>query len=123
MFPGIFSWHPVGHSWAAPLSAFQYHVLVLCRRQLCRRSQRNKSAMDANDETGRQVPPPTASPASLAKCALRRQTPWVGVECPNRARSSVAKPLSRNRGSRNSARVTTTPKIERAGRQPGDTHD
>jgi predicted ATPase len=27
------------------------------------------------DETGRRVPSPAASPPSLAKCALRRQTP------------------------------------------------
>jgi RNA-directed DNA polymerase len=36
---------------------------------------KSKSAMDANDETGRRVPSPAANPASLAKCALRRPTP------------------------------------------------
>src|SRR6478752_6281280 len=41
------------------------------------------------DETGRRVPPPAASPASLAECALRRQTPEVGAECPNWARSDL----------------------------------
>ena len=30
-----------------------------------------------------------ASPASLAECALRRQTPEVGAECPNWARSDL----------------------------------
>src|SRR3984893_13146173 len=40
---------------------------------------KSKSAMDANDETGRRVPPPAANPASLAECALRRQTPEVGA--------------------------------------------
>src|SRR6202035_47243 len=44
---------------------------------------KSTSAMDAHDETGRRVPPPAASPASLAECALRRQTPEVGAECPN----------------------------------------
>src|SRR2546429_9373375 len=38
---------------------------------------------------GRRVPPPAASPASLAECALRRQTPEVGAECPNWARSDL----------------------------------
>src|SRR5580704_18302763 len=50
---------------------------------------KSKSAMDAHDETGRRVPPPGASPASLAECALRRQTPEVGAECPNWARSDL----------------------------------
>src|SRR5438874_7133278 len=50
---------------------------------------KSKSAMDAHDETGRRVPPPAASPASLAECALRRQTPEVGAECPNWARSDL----------------------------------
>src|ERR1700730_15200116 len=51
---------------------------------------KSKSAMDAHDETGRRVPPPAASPASLAECALRRQTPEVGAECPNWARSELS---------------------------------
>src|ERR1700720_963209 len=50
---------------------------------------KSTSAMDAHDETGRRVPPPAASPASLAECALRRQTPEVGAECPNWARSDL----------------------------------
>src|SRR5271167_4549777 len=45
--------------------------------------------MDANDEAGRRIPPPATTPASLAKCALRRQTPAVGAECPNWARSDL----------------------------------
>src|ERR1700726_335981 len=51
---------------------------------------KSKSAMDAHDETGRRVPPPAASPASLAECALRRQTPEVGAECPNWASSELS---------------------------------
>src|SRR5258707_8882403 len=51
---------------------------------------KSKSAMDAHDETGRRVPPPAASPASVAECALRRQTPEVGAECPNWARSELS---------------------------------
>src|SRR5580704_17356438 len=50
---------------------------------------KSKNAMDAHDETGRRVPPPAASPASLAKCPLLRQTPEVGAECPNWARSDL----------------------------------
>jgi hypothetical protein len=51
---------------------------------------KSKSAMDANNETGRRVPSPAASPPSLAKCALRRQTPEVEAECPNWARSELS---------------------------------
>src|SRR6267378_7643401 len=50
---------------------------------------KSKSAMDANDETGRRIPPPATTPASLAKCTLRRQTPEVGAEYPNWARSDL----------------------------------
>src|SRR5580704_6736883 len=50
---------------------------------------KSKSAMDANDETGRRVPPPATNPPSLAKCPLLRQTPEVGAECPNWARSDL----------------------------------
>src|SRR5438067_5017005 len=53
------------------------------------REPKSTSAMDAHDETGRRVPPPAASPASLAECALRRQTSEVGAECPNWARSDL----------------------------------
>jgi RNA-directed DNA polymerase len=45
--------------------------------------------MDANDETGRRAPPPATNPPSLAKCPLLRQTPEVGAECPNWARSDL----------------------------------
>jgi hypothetical protein len=43
----------------------------------------------ADDETGRRVSPQAACPSSMAKCALCRQTPEVGAECPNRARSDL----------------------------------
>src|SRR5208283_1660524 len=56
--------------------------------------------MDANDEAGRRIPPPATTPASLAKCALRRQTPEVGAECPNWARSDLC-------GGRSAMRVPT----------------
>src|ERR1700719_1552075 len=51
---------------------------------------KSKSAMDAHDETGRRVPSPAASPASLAEGALRRQPPEEGAECPNWARSELS---------------------------------
>jgi hypothetical protein len=43
----------------------------------------------ANGETGRRISPQAADPSSLAKCALCRQTPEVGAECPNWARSDL----------------------------------
>src|SRR6202045_248209 len=51
---------------------------------------KSKNVMDAHDETGRRVPPTAASPASLAECALRRQTHEVGAECPTWARSELS---------------------------------
>jgi hypothetical protein len=38
------------------------------------------------DETGRRLASRSAHPSSLARSALRRQTPKVGAGCPNRAR-------------------------------------
>ena len=56
---------------------------------LCRRSQKARLGVAANGETGRRVSPQTADPSSLAECALCRQTPEVGAECPNWARSDL----------------------------------
>ena len=43
----------------------------------------------ADGEAGRRFSPQAARPSSLAECALRRQTPEVGAECPNWARSDL----------------------------------
>src|SRR5580693_9738128 len=79
---------------------------------------KSTSAMDAQEETGRRVPPPAASPASLAECALRRQTPEVGAECPNWARSELS-------GGRSETNVPTgnkcTPGAVMAAVRPADT--
>src|SRR3954469_15907144 len=45
--------------------------------------------MGADGEVGRCLAPPTAPPSPLAECTLRRQTPKVGAECPNWARSDL----------------------------------
>src|SRR5208283_2492293 len=50
----------------------------------------SQSAMDADDETGGRVPPEATDPSSLAQRAVRRQTPKVGAECPNWARSDLS---------------------------------
>ena len=59
--------------------------------------------MGAHDETGRRVSPEAANPSSLAKCALCRQTPEVGAECPNWARPDLC-------GGRGVTRVPTANK-------------
>ena len=69
--------------------AFRYHVTVLWHRQLCRRSQKGAPGVAADGEAGRRVSPQAAGPSSLAECALCRQTPEVGAECPNWARSDL----------------------------------
>ena len=43
----------------------------------------------ADGEADRQFSPQAADPSPLAQCALRRQTPEVGAECPNWARSDL----------------------------------
>ena len=48
-----------------------------------------RSDVGTNDETGRRLAPEASHPSSLAKRPLRRQTPKVGAECPNRARSDL----------------------------------
>jgi hypothetical protein len=85
---GYFAYHAVPTNSAA-IAAFRYHVTILWHRRLCRRSQKGETGMDADGETGRRVSPQAACPASLAQCALCRQTPEVGAECPNRARSDL----------------------------------
>jgi hypothetical protein len=72
---------------------------------------KSKAGMDADGETGRRVPPQAASPSSLAQCALRRQTPEVGAECPNWARSDLC-------GGRSAMSVPTASKARPAGPCP-----
>src|SRR5271169_1533533 len=47
------------------------------------------TGMDADGEAGGRVPSQAAYPAPLAQCAFCRQTPEVGAECPNWARSDL----------------------------------
>ena len=85
---GYFAYHAVPTNSPA-LSAFRYHVLVLWHRQVCRRSQRARMQWTRMTKLADEFLPPPRSPASLAKCALCRQTPEVGAECPNWARSDL----------------------------------
>src|SRR5208282_6005907 len=43
----------------------------------------------ADGETGGRIPPKAPYPSPLAKCAVCRQTPEVGAECGNPARSDL----------------------------------
>ena len=85
---GYFAYHAVPTNSPA-LSAFRYHVLVLWHRQLCRRSQRARVLWTRMTKLADEFLPLPRVPASLAECALRRQTPEVGAECPNGARSDL----------------------------------
>ena len=85
---GYFAYHAVPTNSPA-LSAFRYHVVVLWHRQLCRRSQRAIRGLGADGETGRRISPEAPYPASLAKCAVCRQTPEVGAVCGNSARTDL----------------------------------
>src|SRR4051812_11474442 len=75
---------------------------------------KSKNAMDAHDKPGPRVPPLATSPASLAKCALCRQTPEVGAECPNWARSDLC-------GGRSAMGVPTA-NAHKGPSQTGDSH-
>src|ERR1700730_488576 len=54
----------------------------------------SEAGLDADGETRRRVPPKAAGPPPLAEHALCRQTPKVGAECPNWARSDLCGGLS-----------------------------
>ena len=49
-----------------PLAAFRHHVIDLWRRTLRRRSQKDRTTWDADDEAGQRLAPQTAYPPSLA---------------------------------------------------------
>src|SRR3954465_1718438 len=50
---------------------------------------KGRNDVEADPENSRRLPPQAQDPSSLAKPALRRQTPEVGAECPNGARSDL----------------------------------
>jgi group II intron reverse transcriptase/maturase len=83
---GYFAYHAVPTNSAA-ISAFRYHVIILWHRRLRRRSQRARLVWTQMAKLA--VPPQAAYPSSLAQCALCREPPEVGAECPNWARSDL----------------------------------
>ena len=109
---GYFAYHAVPTNSPA-LSAFRYHVLVLWHRQVCRRSQRARMQWTRMTKLADEFLPPPRVPASLAKCALCRQTPEVGAECPNWARSDLC-------GGRSAMGVPTANDNASINGQPGD---
>ena len=84
---GYFAYHAVSTNSAA-IAAFRYHVTILWHRRLCRRSQKARLVWTRMVKLADAFPQ-AAYPASLAQCALCRQTPEVGAECPNWARSDL----------------------------------
>ena len=68
-------------------------VSIPCRRALALAALPSEPegvcGMGTDGETGRRIPPKAPYPASLAKCAVCRQTPEVGAECGNSARSDL----------------------------------
>jgi group II intron reverse transcriptase/maturase len=86
---GYFAYHavPTNHR---TLASFRHQVVVAWRRSLRRRSQKDgtnwQRMMQLADAW---LPHPTPTPSSVARPALCRQTPEVGAECLNRARSDL----------------------------------
>src|SRR5208337_1661058 len=64
----------------------------------------------ADGETGGRIPPKAPYPSPLAKCAVCRQTPEVGAECGNPARSDLC----------GGTGVTRFPTANKQGRQMAD---
>ena len=103
-------------------------VPISCRRPLASSAVPAQSAsgidMDADGEIGRRVPPQAANPSSVAKRAVRRQTPEVRAVCGNPAstdlcggRSEMGVPTANSRELRPKIRRSTL--IYRHGRQCG----
>ena len=68
-------------------------IPISCRRPLASSAAPTQSAsgidMDADGEIGRRVPPQAANPSSVAKRAVRRQTPEVRAVCGNPASTDL----------------------------------
>ena len=83
---GFFAYHAVPTNGRA-LAAFRDRVIELWRRTLRRRSQKDRTDMAADEETGERLAPQTENPAPVADRAVRRQTPKVGAVCGKAART------------------------------------
>jgi RNA-directed DNA polymerase len=81
---GFFAYHAVPTNGAA-IGAFRYHVTILWRPS----QSESPAGVGADEETGGRLPPEAENPSPVAKRPLRRQTPEVGAECPNWARSDL----------------------------------
>lgn len=82
---GYFAYHAVPTNIEA-LRAFRFHVVSLWGPAP---QSKGRNDVEADPENSRRVSPQAQDPSSLAKPALRRQTPEVGAECPNGARSDL----------------------------------
>ena len=85
---GFFAYHAVPTNIRA-LNVFRHHVTDLWRRSLRRRSQKDRTTWDRIGRLADDFLPQSPNPSSLAACALCRQTPKVGAECLNWARSDL----------------------------------
>jgi RNA-directed DNA polymerase len=85
---GYFNYHAVPTN-RPTLTAFLFHVTNLWRRTLWQRSQKDWTTWERTKRLGRRLAPATANPSSVARKALRRQTPKVGAVCPNWARTDL----------------------------------
>ena len=83
---GFFAYHAVPTNSRA-LSAFRHYVTDHWRRTLRRRSQKDGMTWERMTQHCRRLAPETPNPSSVARATLCRQSPKVGAECPNRARS------------------------------------
>src|SRR5207249_5459598 len=83
---GFFAYHAVPTNiWS--LGTFRFRIIDLWRRSLRRRSQKDGTTWRRVTKLANDFLPRAPHPSSVAPRALHRQTPEVGAECPNGARS------------------------------------
>ena len=71
------------------LSAFRHYVDQLLASNASAAQPEGRLHVGSDDETGRRLASRAAYPSSLARSALRRQTPEVRAGCSNRARPDL----------------------------------
>ena len=84
---GFFAYHAVPTNFAV-LGRIQHQIVRLWLRTLRRRSQKDRTPWSRMARLAK-TPSHTENPSSLARCALRRQTPEVGAGCLNWARPDL----------------------------------
>ena len=85
LLPGLRKRHEIG----LYKSALEIDVMKRVKRALDPAQPKGTCGLGTDGEISRRVSPEAPYPASLAECAVRRQTPKVGAVCGNSARTDL----------------------------------